>query len=327
MKIIEDGVFWFISKDGNENDCFYGLEDDYVMRVEKAYADRCSSIRNLSNLRKDRDYITIAEGKTITTAYQPRRSYMARELRVNNSYKNHVRGLHSAASREFRREVNRFHITLRRMLAAYFGNSLDINLFRRKSADLFVDIYRKAWELGKKASGQKKVSTSKDDKWFRSAVKEELSFWQSFITALSEENKRKALKVSVYDRIAMYVDTTWFMFNTARVVNMPAAVLLFWYPEKKKTKMCPGCSYMVKHNPFTRDTMPTVPRAGDTPCLSRCVHKVIVRNVSPEVVKKRERELPNKESMIRALRSFMGGKQRRERKVGRAWNPFGGRVL
>ena len=172
-----------------------------------------------------------------------------------------------------------------------------------------------------------KVPSREEEEWFRSAVREELSYWNNFLDDIQRDTTFTSKRFTIKDRIDMYIDTVWFMFQAGRLSGLPDTVLLHWYPKTKDTEMCPGCQFMVDNSPYPRDLMPTTPRAGDTPCLMKCVHRVVVRHVPLKEVVRRKKELPSKKVLRYELSKIMQGKrQKYKRRKERAYNPWLGQT-
>ena len=83
-------------------------------------------------------------------------------------------------------------------------------------------------------------------------------------------------------RMMAYADTLKHVYYAGRVKGTPKGMVIDWIsPLDRHT--CKGCRYMAEHSPWTRDSIPTTPRAGDTRCLSNCRCRLVMREVTPEV--------------------------------------------
>ncbi len=335
MKLVEVGSLWVVVGDtgGGATEPFYGFSDSYTARLTRRLDQYCNSIRlavsSLVCQSIDLDSaVVLDEGKSLSAwSGGARRRRLGAQIRANTGYKRLISQEKSYATRGFTQVLQNFRGVVQGLVQRYRQGRITLPVLQRQTADKFRAVYMEAWAAGRRSSGvfklQKRVArpTRDEEKWFRSAVREELSYWQNFLTELKGLEKQKGRVHSVESRLDMYVDSVWYMFQSGRVSGLPDTVLLHWVPKRKKGVMCPGCAYMVDHSPFPRDLMPTVPRAGDTPCLSRCVHKVVARFVAPGEVKKRVAELPSKLEMKRALQGFMRG-QKYKRKKSKAYNPW-----
>jgi len=337
--IVEDGILWLVTQDSGTGveDPFAGLPEDYVHALEASYSLFRESVHIGQSIctcsAHDEDFVSLDEGKSLSGwQTKQKRTGLGRQLRTNREYQKMVSQERGRATTRFVNQVATFRRNLLAITRAFLADRLTLNEYRTQSSEAFSGIYYEAWQAGREASGlltlQKRPRrpSREEESWFRSAVREELTFWNGFIDELAAGPKAFS-KFSWEERLDMYVKTVWFMFYSARVSGLPDTVLLHWWPKRKKGRMCPGCEYMVKHSPYPRDLMPTVPRAGDTPCLMRCVHRVVARFVSPADVRRRRDELPAKESMIRSLRRFMGKKIKKYRGRTRDYNPWLGSTV
>lgn len=340
MVIVEAGDLWIVCGDvgGGTDGPLVGFDADYREQLEARYGQYCLSIKAqqgcLTCRGVDLDLVSLDEGKSISAWRSSARKNYGQKIRTNPSYRRMITKEESLATRQFQAAVREFRKDLQSQVAFYLRGTHKMSTLRRATVEGFRQIYTRAWETGRRASGilklQKKVRppSREEEQWFRSAVREELTFWNNFLDELGRDKEFKTRAFSVPVRVDMYADTVWFMFQVARLSGLPDNVLLHWFPTQKRSgEMCPGCRFMVDHSPFPRDVMPTTPKAGDTPCLMRCVHKVVVRFVPPKQVEKRRLALPSKESMLRSLRGIMSGKVKKyKRKRNKQYNPWLGQT-
>jgi hypothetical protein len=139
-----------------------------------------------------------------------------------------------------------------------------------------------------------------DDKWLRSAMQHEMRYLNGFIDAVVHET----YKMQVDRRVKMYANTLDSFYESARLIALPATVLIHWVgPNDKKT--CDGCRFLFEQSPFTKYSLPTVPRAGSTACLSNCRDKLFVRVATPgEVRNVLESHDYTRDGYIRKLREI-----------------------
>lgn len=335
MKVVEAGQLWVVVGDtgGGGQDPFQGFPTDYTEKLVQRLDRYChfvrSAERSLVYHHLDLDTaVVMDEGKSLSAwSGGARKRRLGAQIWANPGYKSLISREKSYATQGFVQVLQKFRTEIKAMVSRYRQGRLKLPPLQRQTADKFRAVYAQAWASGRRASGvyklQKRVArpTREEEQWYRSAVREELAYWQNFLTELKQIETQKGRTHSVDARLDMYVDSVWYMFQSGRISGLPDTVLLHWVPKKKKGIMCPGCAYMVYHSPFPRDVMPTVPRAGDTACLSRCVHKVVVRFVTPGEVKKRAAELPSKQEMKKALWGLMQSRKYK-RKLSKAYNPW-----
>jgi hypothetical protein len=336
-RVLETGDFWIVTDDpgGGEESPFAGLPTEYVQALEELYRRYCNSVKSQEVLLRiqgeDLDNYLV-EGKFGGWSSKYKRDRHGKRIRGSDHYKRVISKETHAATNQTRKLISSFRDSLERLVSGYRRGRKKMATLRREASELFKRHYQSLWDAGRRASGilamQKLVAPpdKKEEKWFRDSIREELAYWNGFLDELERDKEWKGRPFTVPERITMFAETSLFMFQTGRMSGMPDAVLLHWYPKDKKTgKMCPGCAFMVDNSPYPRDMMPTVPRAGDTPCLMRCVHKVVVRYVTPSQVQKRREALGSRDSLRRDLLKFMRKSPRKKRGRGQSYNPWLGK--
>lgn len=152
------------------------------------------------------------------------------------------------------------------------------NQFMNSAHKLFKAGYEKAYRLGTNASGLEFVDLPQADlSWLGKARAHEYKFMDKFADDVI--NGRGSM---AYDaRANMYVDTIDSMFDAGRVDAYPNDYTqVYW--ELGGGESCGDCIDLAMHSPYTPDTLPTTPRAGNTRCLSNCNCSLRVRFTPPE---------------------------------------------
>jgi hypothetical protein len=230
----------------------------------------------------------LTEGKAIGTAKH------ADLMLVKNLLKGHVDPeTHAEATKKgsdvARKKLAEVQERTRRSLigviANYRGGKTDESVFRKAATRVMKTGWRDAFLAGIRAAGVpgESVGVGKsvvpslspaDEAWLRSAMAHEMSFLNGFLDTIIEDD----LKMPLIRRTKMYVDALKSFYESARVIGLPANVVLWWVG-KNDGATCPGCRYMFEHNPYSKFTLPTTPRAGLTPCLTNCRDRLLVRRV------------------------------------------------
>ena len=149
---------------------------------------------------------------------------------------------------------------------------IDEREFRKRSTAAMKTAWKDVFLAGIRAGGTPGTGAGKgktlvalaagDDKWLKSAMQHEMRFLNGFIRAILEND----YKMPLPRRVGMYVESLRSFYDSARVIAMPANVVIHWKgPNDKLT--CSSCAYLFSHTPFTKATLPTTPRAGMTLCL------------------------------------------------------------
>lgn len=177
---------------------------------------------------------------------------------------------------------------LRVMLRHDAGKYESRRAFERDAIAVMKPAWKEVFEAGVRSSGIKGTGsttgpvvklTPEDQKWLRSAMQHEMRFLNGFITAVDEGT----WKMPLPKRVRMYARTLEAFYDSARVIGLPATVLIHWTGENDE-RTCLGCKYLFEHSPYTKKTLPTVPRSGLTPCLSNCRDKLLIRQAESEAV-------------------------------------------
>jgi len=348
----EDMELYFIEDDpgvppGRITDPFAGLDEGTAVA--------------LGRLLPPRDGIDIAEGKAIGGA-QMAANVGARDVALRQRYAGTLHGtteqrriMRLAAKNAMRALKPRIAETARllaRLMDRWTGGHITTGRMRNESATALRKAYEEARQVGRRASGLARMKSAgvpdrvqrEEERWFRDAVREELGYWHRF---LDEIRRGEVTERRLGERLEDYVRSIRFMFEAARVQAMPDNVLLHWVgPKKTDPNICEGCQLMMEWTPFTKETIPAVPRDGSTPCLSNCRHRIVVRvarNYNDVIRRKNQldrmvvetRGRPSSSSprakMVRKLQEVKdeahGGRRRGKKLKGRAGNPFKGERL
>jgi len=186
------------------------------------------------------------------------------------------------------------------------GKYESFRAFERDAVALMKPAWKEVFEAGVRSSGIKGtgsttgpvVKLSPDDvKWLRSAIAHEMRFLNGFMTAVDEGT----WKMPLPRRVRMYARTLEAFYDSARVIGLPATVMIHWTGENDE-RTCPGCKYLFEHSPYTKKTLPTVPRAGLTPCLTNCRDKLLIRQVESDAVISRTNASLTRGTHIKHLR-------------------------
>ncbi|MEW6613929.1 MAG: hypothetical protein AB1401_00435 [Thermodesulfobacteriota bacterium] len=150
--------------------------------------------------------------------------------------------------------------------------------------------YENAYVAGMEAVGNFQGLYPEDIAWLKGARQQEFRYLNRFIDDVKSGN----LKMPLEDRMQMYVDTLNFTYDHARVESSPDNVMIVW--NLQSFNPCPDCIERASGSPYTKETLPSVPRDGSTRCLSRCYCSLTIRTVPidkmPPAVVKRPTSVP-----------------------------------
>lgn len=145
--------------------------------------------------------------------------------------------------------------------------------FKQQMREQQQDAMKFAFEQGLYAAGRRLTRTLAhgDSKYLDSAMKEEMGYFEKFLDAVVSDSGTMP-----YDRrLRMYQDTLEAFFQSGRVLGMPDNTVIRWVGPVDGRK-CKSCTYLVNNGPYTKQTLPTVPRAGMTLCRSNCRDRLLV---------------------------------------------------
>lgn len=133
-----------------------------------------------------------------------------------------------------------------------------------------LSYYTKAFALGFSAdvNGWLPPETVK---FISKAVAQETKYFQKAATRMLArllEGKDSAIEAIVES----YSASLMAQFNNGLVAAMPQRVEIDWLLDKseKDIEHCPDCLDLTMGSPYTKKTLPTTPKAGDTRCRWRC---------------------------------------------------------
>jgi len=163
-----------------------------------------------------------------------------------------------------------------------------------------------AFELGLKSSGagRFRVSvSSQDEEYLRGALSHEMVYFNKLLRQIDAGKMAGSLKL----RLAAYAETLKHVFYAGRVMGTPTGMVIDWIsPMDRNT--CKGCSFLFRNSPYTKRSIPTTPRAGDTNCLNRCRCRLVMREVPAAKFKEIEKKNPKKSVYASRLKAIKDGR-------------------
>ncbi len=184
--------------------------------------------------------------------------------------------------RKLREVQQRVRTALLTMIRNHYGGTLGEKKLRENAHRVMKTAWRDVFLAGLRAGGT--AGTHKkgmvqldpiDEKWIRGAMSHEMRYLNGFLKAIVS----KTYVMPLERRTTMYVNALKSFYESARVIALPFDAVIHWSgPNDAGT--CPGCKYMFEHNPYTKLTLPTTPASGQTPCLTNCRDKLVIRRVA-----------------------------------------------
>ncbi len=348
MRLVEvDELFWFVEGDpgipsgADPRSPWSGVPDAFMPEIDRAlraYETWCMS---------SAVWTSIAETKAVGTVASPAWDRTAKHGRVATYRRSYAREIRTEFSNA-RRNLNKIQAEARAALLGVFrewnDGFISFNDVKKISVQLLRKFHERAFNMGRKASGITRFvpgqsrPTTEEVRWFRGAVRQEVSYWNNFLSEVQRGEiefaprlirslpKPPARKYFIEERIDMYVEALGSTFDSARVTGLPDSVLVYWAgPGLKDKRICEGCEYVVERQPFPKRLVPAVPRAGLTPCRMNCRHRLLVRKAKTMEIARREADLPERQTMVRAMKEIMdrhGGRKRLRKPRGAVTNPW-----
>jgi hypothetical protein len=197
-----------------------------------------------------------------------------------------------------------------RQIRQFYNRKLAGMRMRKSLRNHLMKASRNAFELGVKSAGTGGTLgqfrlTREQKRWLDDAVKSELGYFDNFINRVLS---RSASEAEVRRRVGAYAAALKPLYYSGRMGTSPSNMAIDWVTALDR-RVCGGCRFLQTQSPYTRMTLPTVPRAGDTPCLANCRCRLVMRPVKSEVLLQIQRKHKSKEWYKRQLFGIKKGRR------------------
>jgi len=210
------------------------------------------------------------------------------------------------AFKKYQKEMDKSNNTLKRKLVGLFdtyGSGRGRKPywhFEQDATILLRNAHERAFELGLRAAGlsnpKKLIETDKTlGKRIESLVAGEMKYFEKMLNQMREGE----LRGSPAGRADRYVEAVYSSFDQGRVSGMPNVSLFHWHLESDEP--CNDCKLIARFSPFTRATLPTVPKAGMTRCFNNCYCKLEVEPVTEQRMARTQRRHLSRREMINRI--------------------------
>jgi hypothetical protein len=202
--------------------------------------------------------------------------------RFRSSQRQHAR----EASKRLDKEVQKLQDHLQKQVKLYQAGEISFNRLETRASIAFKETVEAIFKLGVRAVGLVTPTgaaynlTQAEKKWISSYLKEELGYFKKFLAQIKANKSRR----DVERRTSLYANAMRSVYEAGRVLSVGPDVLIYWVLESANP--CPDCVLLNKHNPYTVDTLPTTPKAGQTRCRANCYCSLRIDTASPNAVKK-----------------------------------------
>lgn len=220
-----------------------------------------------------------------------------------------------AAKQAFDIVQQEFRVALLDAVKGYRSGKYKAPELRVLAKVAFDKAYRDAYLLGLRASGVTQLDMARhtavsspamdphDAEWLKSSLAHERRYWNDFVKSLFNRSiDAQWRRFTPEQRVDFYVSTLSHAYEVARVVGHPQHSIFYWVLHP--AEHCDACIWLSERSPFTRETLPTVPRAGGTPCLAncRCALQVVTHAKMDQWWKVKLRN--NRDELVRKLAAF-----------------------
>ena len=157
-----------------------------------------------------------------------------------------------------------FKVALFGILGSYQRGEIKAEVMEEMWRSEIRNTWEKAYGLGIRSVGNPFGVWEQDKTWLKGAEAEEFGYLGKF----AEDIKKNELAMGIEDRLGMYVETLDSVYFHGQVEGSPEFVKIIWH--LRDSKHCNDCIKLAAGSPYTKTTLPTVPRSGDSRCLSNC---------------------------------------------------------
>lgn len=223
-------------------------------------------------------------------------------LKMGKAWKERKRRKAKLTRRKFNNLKEKFKKEGWKWIELLRGGNIDVSTAYRKLRELFKDYYHQAFMLGYESSGLSDfIEVDKEElKWVDSALREETKYLLKFLQDVATSQG----KMDYLKRWEMYVNTLDHVYWGGRMVVVPEGFVIDWV--LMPAEHCEGCILLAKNSPYTRDTLPTTPRAGATPCLSNCKCRLRIREPK-DLIEYKAAKNKSKASLLLRLKRIKDG--------------------
>ena len=255
----------------------------------------------------------LEEGKAIGSA-RTRDLKLAHDLTYRRDYHTSLYAKrrkigHTVANKKLLEIQARTERQLLSHLSGFRRGKIDEDQFRVRTTATMREAWKDSFIAGIRASGFKGQSAGHgkitmklaegDSRWLKGAAKHEMRFLNKFIRDVVEGTGRMPAE----RRVKLYVATLKAFAESARVIGLPNRMIIHWI-KMPDHRVCAGCQYLSENSPYTKHTLPAVPKAGVSGCvcLSNCRCKLLIRRATEAEVKLVESRQLTRKQHLRNLR-------------------------
>jgi hypothetical protein len=274
-------------------------------RLEEVVRERCAVFgvsdtivpHVLAELRR------LAESKAVATAAGPTstKQQTIRDLQKQRRFKASQRGHARAASKALDKEVESLYKHLLTQLNKVKAGDISLRRAQARASIAFKETVKRAFQLGMKSVGLVKATgqlydlDKNENKWVASYFNEEFGYFKKFLRQAKTQSD-KQLKY----RAGLYAAAMRSVYESARVLTVGPNVVITWVLQSDAP--CDDCKLIARYNPYTPDTLPTTPKAGQTRCRGNCYCELRIDQVSAADVRRAKRKHLSAKTVLRKIK-------------------------
>lgn len=146
---------------------------------------------------------------------------------------------------------------LHQLLVDVLGKRISSGTFEHRMKATLRGVYRQAFRLGMQAAGWPPgAEVPVDSKWLTSFQREEWGFVRKFADSLRDGTGR----MNPSRRMQLYVNTIDAIYSAGKIQAQSDETLISW--NLTESEHCEDCVALAMNSPYTKETLPTQPRAG-----------------------------------------------------------------
>jgi hypothetical protein len=236
---------------------------------------------------------------------------------INPKFKSQVARTHKQSKKEFDQSIKKLHLELGRLMASEMAGRIrtDFAGFRKRVKDRLAKAHTQAFTQGRMAAGLSRgeANLKKDpvaQARLNSIVKEELGYLDKFLDRVEVGDWSGGFPSR---RIARYVNSVAGSFTAGRAMAMPSMTIFHWHLESGDP--CDDCILIAKHSPYTRESLPAVPRSGQTRCRNYCYCTLEAEVADEKKINKVRRKHITRSALLKKIKKQQPKPKRKRKKV------------
>lgn len=168
--------------------------------------------------------------------------------------------------RDFNSTKRSYSLNLKKNLNALVNGSMSRGDYIQKQREVIDRCFREAYLEGKKYSQSTEQQLSDYDNHMLSQL---VAREMKFMTNFADDVVSGGGSMNYTRRLNMYIESLVALFTAGKMAFIPEDSTIYWLLGDTD-KHCETCISIAARSPYTKRTLPTVPKAGDTQCLSHC---------------------------------------------------------